>query len=408
MRLFWQEMKKIWRPGILAVVVLLGAMFYWVRPDYYRKYYNGGVSGVGHEIYHLSAEWAEKYGTTMEQSERDALDGQLEEECAAFVRQLAGIPEAAEEGATDYEGFAAFVNAHHKAAREDENYRNSAIYTQRIQLIYRIERETNYGRIHDLDNFLYWYDRALEESASTRENFQRAYTPREQARILELEAMDQRGYLPDSLQYPTASYFRCLAIWNIMGVILLLAPTLVRDRLRRVRSMQWAARTGRRVLHIQLAAGMVSALLFSAVSAIVYSALFLANGVLIFKDFSLYNMAMGAYTWFDLTYGQYLLILVGLSLLSGLIAGALTLFLSYYSGNYVAMLLKAIPLGLALWLMVTELEDSILFFHWSYLMNGDIVLHWPKGLELVLFALLLAIGLVLCLWTCVRQKRREL
>ena len=37
MRLFWEEMKKIWRPGILAAIVLIGAMFYWVRPEFYME-----------------------------------------------------------------------------------------------------------------------------------------------------------------------------------------------------------------------------------------------------------------------------------------------------------------------------------------------------------------------------------
>ena len=408
MRLFWQEMRKIWRPGILAVIVLLGAMFYWVRPDYYREYYNGGLSGGNHEIYHLSAEWAEKYGTTMEQSEREELDLQLAEEKEIFSRMLADIPEAADAEFTDYEGFVAFIEIHHNAYRGDESYHAGELFTQRERLIRRVQGGTNYGRIEDLDTFLFRYDHFLESPASARENFHTVYTPREQARILELEARDQRGYLPSGLGTATSLYFRYLAFWNALGVILLLAPFLVRDRMRRVRSMQWASRTGCRTLAVQMAAGSASALLFSILSAAVYSALFLVNGMLVFKDFPLYSPVMGGYTWFDMTYGQYIFALIGLALAAGLIAGALTLFLSYYSGNYVAILLKAVPLYLALWMALNELESGILFFHWTYLLNGALRLRWPKGLDLALFVLLLAAGWGLCLWTCARQRRRDL
>ena len=154
-------------------------------------------------------------------------------------------------------------------------------------------------------------------------------------------------------------------------------------------------------------AGLASSLLFSMISAAVYSALFLANGVLVFKDHPLYCIGSG-FPWFDMTYGQYILALVGLALLAGLITGALTLFFSNYSGNYVAMLLKAIPLFLVLSITISNLESSIFFFHRTYLFNGELVLYWPKGLEFVLYALLLALGLGLCAWTCARQKKKEL
>ena len=414
MRLFWQEMKKIWRPGILAAIVLIGAMFYYVRPDFYREYYGGH-----RPIYQLSAEWAEKYGPTMEQSERDELDIQMAEEKETFAQLIANIPEAAEEGLTDYDSFEVFIQAHHDALRgdvddiledssiQDAPYHSSELFTQRERLIRHIQGGTNYDRIEDLEYFMFCYDFEIESPTSSREYFLSAYTPQEQARVLKLEAMDQRGYLPIYLHSSTVNYFRYLAIWNILGVILLLSPALVRDRLRRVRSMQWSSRTGRRVLNTQIMAGLASSLLFSTISAAVYSALFLANGVLLFKDFPLYNSA-DDFPWFDMTYGQYILALVWLALLAGLITGALTLLLSHYSGNYVSMLLKAVPLFLVLWIAVSILEDSILFFHRTYLLSGDLILYWPKGLELVLFALLLALGLGLCTRTCARQKKKEL
>ena len=35
MRLFWQEMRKIWRPGILAALVVVGVLFYFLRPKFW-------------------------------------------------------------------------------------------------------------------------------------------------------------------------------------------------------------------------------------------------------------------------------------------------------------------------------------------------------------------------------------
>ena len=50
------------------------------------------------------------------------------------------------------------------------------------------------------------------------------------------------------------------------------------------------------------------------------------------------------HSWFDWSYGTYLLVLVDLILALSLGTAGLTVFLSQYSGHYIAMLLKAVPL----------------------------------------------------------------
>ena len=41
MSLFWQEMKKIWRPGILTAILVLSGMLYYVQSfDYVERLKN--------------------------------------------------------------------------------------------------------------------------------------------------------------------------------------------------------------------------------------------------------------------------------------------------------------------------------------------------------------------------------
>ena len=44
MSLFWQELKKIWRPGILAGIVLLGLIYYYMFPSFYIEHFSNGPS----------------------------------------------------------------------------------------------------------------------------------------------------------------------------------------------------------------------------------------------------------------------------------------------------------------------------------------------------------------------------
>lgn len=169
--------------------------------------------------------------------------------------------------------------------------------------------------------------------------------------------------------------------------------------------MQWTSRRGRSVLTTQTAAALCSALVLTAVNLVTYAIPFLAQEPLQFRDCGLGGIWEWSSPWFDWTYGTYLVVLAGLILALSLAAAGLTVFLSQYSGSYIAMLLKALPLfaavGAALgsWLLDQP-------FCFRRLWEGG---PWvPRGTEAAVAAGLLAVSIVLCVLTCRRQRKREL
>ena len=223
----------------------------------------------------------------------------------------------------------------------------------------------------------------------------------------DLAASDLRhSLLPGSVKTSTREYGKDLAVWCVLSVVLLLSPTLVRDRLRNTRPMQWASRRGRAVLNTQMGAALLSALALTAINLTVYAIPFLAQGPLRFAACGLGGLWGWGTPWFDWSYGVYLLVLAALLLALSLWAAGLTVFLSQYSGSYIAMLLKAVPLFVAVGAALgTWLLDMPFCFRPLWDGYGPWV---PRGTEAVLAAVLLAFGLGLCILACQRQKRREL
>ena len=120
-------------------------------------------------------------------------------------------------------------------------------------------------------------------------------------------------------------------------------------------------------------------------------------------------------TWADFTVAQYLVaclalgggLVVGMVLLLGVAAGGMTMFLSQYSGQYVAMLLKAIPLFLVVGVLAGGfLLNRPYYFRTIYL--GDQAVPVPPGGEAILLGSLILLSVVLLFWACRRQNRREL
>ena len=385
MSLFWQELKKIWRPGIFVGIVLLGLIYYYMFPSFYIEHFSNGPSAQ--DEFDLSVEWVAQYGPTLEPEERAEVDSQLAEEIAKFNRRLEKFPEAVAVGITDYESF---------RAASEQNARDT-------QLMWDIREETNCYTIEIIRQMMELYD--FQRDYLGQPEFFQYYTPKEQTQMLAVDSWP-KSLLSRSVMDSTNSYLKYLVQWTAISVILLLSPTQVRDRLRRTRPLQWSSRRGRRVLHTQLAAGLVSALLLSVVNVTVYAIPFLAQGPLALKDCPLGNTVWGGGTpWFNWTYGQYLAVLTGMVLALGLGIGAVTLFLSRFSDNYVSMLLKTFPLFVAMGgFFATWVVNHAFFFHaaWD---GADFFV--SKGAEAVCIAVLLIVGAALAGWSCFRQRKLE-
>ena len=274
-------------------------------------------------------------------------------------------------------------------------------------LVQRVYGGTNWYIIKEIQDTMELYDTQEEHSALVISGRRAEGQPEAMVHREEQLAEPERahGLLPFSVQESTREYGKDLAVWCVLSIVLLLSPTLVRDRLRGTRSMQWTSRRGRAVLTVQMAAALCSALILTAVNLTVYAVPFLAQDPLRFHACGLGGIWAWSTPWFDWTYGTYLAVLAGLILALSLAAAGLTVFLSQYSSSYIAMLLKALPLFVAVGAVLGSwlLDQSFCFRRfWE---NGPWV---PEGAEAAVTAGLLAVSIVLCTLICRRQRKREL
>lgn len=410
MSLFWQEMRKIWRPGILAALAVLGALYYMLRLSFFVEQFDGGRWLWNEQAaqYQLHLALIDRFGPILEFEDIPALERQLTDEKYRFEQLVENIPEAAAAGLTTYD--AVYTIYSHGAEAANQLTAPGVVLTEEeaYEILNDVRKNTNYSEIYALDYFLsrtsiYTDDAfALSDSPHHKDD-----TLQVQARLAELDRQRALGInlLGEFPRQYTLDYIKFAAVWVVLSVILLLSPTLVRDRLRRTRAMQWASRRGRRVLGVQMAAGLVSAAALSALDLILLAVPLAVKGAGNFLDCPFFTRERSPFPWFDWTYGQYLLAAAGMLAALGVTAGALALFLSQYSSNYVPMLLKAVPLFVAVGVLFgyTLTEEMFCFFRSNGLFKSA-----PPAFEIPIFATALALGLGLCAWTCVRQKGREL
>lgn len=401
MTLFKWELRKIWRPGILAAMLLLGVVYYWMFPEFYIEYFYNGPDAEAQ--FQLASEWVAQYGPTLEPEERAELDGQLAEELETFNEQIAAIPEAAAAGLTDYRTFCAF---------RDDYYTDTAASggdadMDLESLVQRVYSGTNWYIIEEIQNTMDLYDAHEKDRTMEIPNREAMGQPEAMVRRADQLTVPESAHslLPFPVKESTREYGKDLVVWCVLSIVLLLSPTLVRDRLRRTRAMQWTSRRGRSILTTQMAAALCSALVLTVVNLVIYAIPFLAQGPLQFHACGLDGIWAWGTPWFDWTYGTYLIVLAGMILALSLAAAGFTVFLSQYSSSYIAMLLKALPLFVAVGAVLGSWLLNQPFCFRRFWETGP----WmPKGTETAVIVILVSVSVLLCALTCRRQRKREL
>lgn len=165
------------------------------------------------------------------------------------------------------------------AVRRGADFAGALRGNDREFLVKRVYSGTNWYRINGIQSTMELHDTQEKHSTLEISNRKPEGQPETMIRRAEQLAEPERahGLLPFSVRGSTRECGRDLAVWCVLSIVLLLCPTLVRDRLRRTRAMQWTSRRGRSILNTQMAAALCSALALTAINLVVYAVPFLAR-----------------------------------------------------------------------------------------------------------------------------------
>jgi len=394
MRLLLQEMKKIWNPVIVIIIMVFGLIYYVLFSSFYIQYYINGSENQA--AFDLASEWSQKYENTLEYDEYEEIVQQLEDEKLQFADQLKDIPLAVDNSITTYEEFRAFENEYFDRISDGKVEPD----TERTK--WTIINNSNLFRIQSIEQTIRDYKLKSEHNLS--DFFNGEHTDAEEERLIELnQSAIKFGYIPSGILDSTTGLTISFMIWVMISVIILLSPTIVRDRLNRIQNLQFSSFTGRKILFAQIKASLASAAILTVLNCLIYGVLLISKGALVLKDFYLYSHDY--VPWFDWTYGTYLLVLAGMALIVGMMTGGFTVFLSRYSRNYIGMLIKSVLLLGVLIFTFSMLPIVTRPFFMFNLMSLRIRV---KGIEFILLGALALCSVLVIGIALVRQRHKEL
>ncbi|NLO85608.1 MAG: hypothetical protein GX096_09300 [Clostridiales bacterium] len=389
---------------MLVVLLLIGAVFYMMFLSYYVDYFPNGPNMEAE--FEIAAELVAQYGTNLEPDEFEAFEKTLPILQDMMDEYIAAFPLAQK---YSYESYAEFQTAIDNIQIEmgvipqaDEQR-----YADGMRLHnYLWDGETNniLGRVQATEYYIREYESWQQNEDVLLSHAQYAgYSEQELAYAAKnLTEKTWQNIMPHELPYATTEYFGLLLIWMVLSECLLLSPVLVHDRMHSMRPLQWSARRGRGILKSQFGAAMLSTFLLSSINLLILGALFATNGVGIFLNSRVISFAISGFSWVNTTYRGYCLLLIGICYLIAFGAAGMAFVLSRFSGNYIAMLLKLIPLIVLIAIVSPRLIGAAFYFHNNVYAFTQIPL-----IELIAAGAIFALGVGVCAVMIAGQKKEE-
>ncbi|NBH77205.1 hypothetical protein D3Z52_03285 [Clostridiaceae bacterium] len=388
MRILFYELRKIWRLPVVLAVAALGTLTYFgfMHP----LLFDGMLqSSPVAERYEITRSWAARFGAYMDGSEFQ----QAKAECKALRQeadaQVAANPYLSAYGITTLDGFNAFLDA--GLDPKAHALINDFVVSTRHQRFWVSEME---GLLKNWETVSPYYAEYAKNPA---------LTPAEQARYLDAAGSRLLEGIFCGLDGTLEGYFLWWDLFATLSTALLLAPCGAAEWLNRMPALQWATRTGRRTARYRLAAALLSAVGLFVLEALVFCGIYSASGTWVFWRNPVTSFTFGDVLWFDLTYGEYFLLHLALTLCLMLGTAGMVFTLSDHSSHYISALLKAV-------IPVTGFAAAGVFSVTGLLTSRNPIYAAARimGIEAAVCAALSLLGLAAGLLPLFRGQRKEL
>ncbi len=355
MRIILQEMKKIFRPVMLLLFVIINCLMYYLFIDFDISVFPNGRPAT--DLYNIGTEMVEKYGYELDEAEFEEFKSVLQQEIKKADEYIQSDREFAELGITTYKQY---IEARNKAyghvIKENsaiENLSSRIMFEEGVDLFWEIpNREQIIEDMENVDEY-YGYSIIYDEP-----------TEKQEQRIQEvINSGTVNAIFPD---YPVGGNFRSIsksiAMTIVVSVLFMISPIFIRDYKNNMIGLQYTSKIGRDLFKKKLAAGMISAFMITTVLLIVYYCLYSTNDIGMFLDSGI-NSFMGRLYWYDLSFLQLIFVTILFTYVLTLSIALLAMFVSSICKNYISVIGILLPIFVAILYLVIQRNMPTVGFH---------------------------------------------
>ncbi len=314
--MFCAEMKKIWKPGTAALIIIISVLVFsafmlrCVKP--FQSDAASDSTGVTLE---LCSSFIDKYGNTIEADEFAEIENEYRQLLYGANAMITQTDLFIKNGVCNYEDYFQYMQ---NAIFGYEGYDYNTYAQMRELIIQETGRSSMYFEAYE--DIMQQYESA---------------------------GADRSSIMPFEILAYSNDYFISMIILCLICTFLIAAPVMVNDRANHVTANQYSSKKGRKIHKIQYLCMNISVLI--TVTIIILAALLIwkTTGTLHYADSVISSFLNDETSVFPLTYWRFILCFVIITYLLTLGIANIVFYLSAKSVNAINMLVKTIPVLMA-------------------------------------------------------------
>ncbi|MED4463540.1 hypothetical protein [Metabacillus fastidiosus] len=365
------ELRKILNIKLLLLLFIFNYIFYFLFIEFNFEYFPNGRPA--NDAYRILNEMKHSFGKTMDESEYEAFKKSYDERILEANKYLQSKEEAVNLGITTYSELVQGDDENEKL----NNLRYKIFHKEGVNVFWEIQAQNNM-----LESYNYKDDQnyGSEDFFITKDTKDR------------LKEIANNGSYFSSLIFDNYNeLIKYTVFLIILSIAIMTSPLFIKDRQNKLVYLQYSSKIGRNLFKKKLAAALITSFLLVTVQLTVFFTLYSTNDTNIFFDMNVSSFYNGFTSWFDLTFGEYIILTVAAAYLLGLIFTVITAFLSSIVPNYLTIIGIQVPIMFVTFTYVlkyfierlTEITLPSYFLHISYtilvfVIISMIVIRWQK------------------------------
>lgn len=365
------ELKKILNIKLLFLLFIFSFIFYFLFIQFNIEHFpNGRPANDG---YRILTEMKHSFGKTIDENEYEVFKKSYDERILEANKYLESKPEAVNLGIITYAGL---------AQGNDENeelnkLRAKIFFEEGIDVFWEIQAQNNLMEFYNVKDRLNYGDNNIEITKDIENRLK--------------EVANNGSYFSSLIFMNYNELIKQITFLIIISIAMVVSPLFIKDRLNKLVYLQYSSKIGRNLFKKKLATALITSFLLVTVQLTVFFTLYLTNDTHIFFDMNVSSFYNGFTSWFDLTFGEYIILTVAAAYLLGLIFTVITAFLSSIVPNYLTIIGIQVPIMFVTFTYVlkyfierlTEITLPPYFLHISYtilvfIIISMIVIRWQK------------------------------
>lgn len=185
----------------------------------------------------------------------------------------------------------------------------------------------------------------------------------------------------------------------LISVAIMISPIFSSDNRNKVNYLQYSSKTGRKLFKKKIISGLISTAIIVTVQLGIFFAIYKSNNTLMFWDCSINSVFSDALSWFDLTFGQYIILSVIITYIVALVYCVVVMFVSSKVINYIALIGIQIPVLFSLSPVLSDYATVMVLGTSAYI---------PKYSLLLGLTFIVIVGAVLMAFAYKKEIRNDI